>query len=459
MASFGQIDGKKLAVLIGINHYYLDDAIGNLNYCVNDVNELAEVLSNELRGNFSTTVTLSSGNVDSKLLPSRSNILAMIKLLANNAEESDTVLVYFAGHGFEQEGINYLLPADARIEVLSETAITIKWIKDTLSKSLAKKKMLIIDACHAGAKLGRSSSNPMTRSFQEELFQESEGFVTLSSCKMEQVSYDFIEKSHGAFSYFLLEGLRGAADENQDCVITVPDANRYVSAKMREWCLKMGLQQNPRFEYNVAGDFIFVLVPKSGSANLSSSIVVNKGTRDSETENKEISGLIDDFVFASFEEIWQNTAPAEQLGALILQEQNIERKIEKSKLFLQEISTRRFSTKFAKEPLMSIANKVLELKEMKKWMREQETIRRFLISEFINSSNYDYAGTMAQIIEKVSPVIPDNEMVTMLRNIKGNDQITGSFKAHSSLNSIVDSCKTLMPLEEYLALRKNILGV
>ena len=167
LSSLGQNVGQKRAVLIGINHYYLDNAIGNLNFCVNDVMGLDEVLSDELRGNFST-ITLCSGNTDNKLLPNRSNILAMIKLLANNSMENDTILVYFAGHGFEQEGANYLLPGDARIDVLSDTAITIKWIKDTLSKSLAKKKLLVIDACHAGARLGRSASKPMSRSFQEE---------------------------------------------------------------------------------------------------------------------------------------------------------------------------------------------------------------------------------------------------------------------------------------------------
>jgi len=145
----------------------------------------------------------------------------------------------------------------------------------------------------------------MSRSFQEELFQQSEGFAILSSCKIEQVSYDFDEKNHGAFSYFLLEGLKGAADDNQDNIITVPDANKYISAKMREWCIKKGLQQNPTFSYNVAGDFIFVRVPLKSASSLPSNVVVKEavGMSEAAEEEAKICDILDDIAFSSFEEI------------------------------------------------------------------------------------------------------------------------------------------------------------
>lgn len=462
LASVGQDVGEKRAILIGINHYYLDASIGNLNFCVNDVRELDTILSDEHRGNFST-VTLYSGNADDKSLPNRSNILAMIKLLANNSEENDTILVYFAGHGFEQEGANYLLPGDARIDVLSDTAITLKWIKDTLSKSPAKKKLLVIDACHAGAKLGRSASQPMSRSFQEELSQESEGFAILSSCKMDQVSYDYEEKNHGAFSYFLLEALKGAADDNKDNIITVPDANKYISLKMREWSLQTGLQQNPTFYYHVTGDFIFVNVPPKVSLGASVSppitVTINAEITDKKTEeNAKICEILDDISFSSFDEIMSDDTLNENLSTLILNEEVPERKIEKAKLFLEEFSKKRFSQKFAKEKLMTLVNKCLEFKELKKWIKGKESLRKFLIIEFTSSFNFDYAGTMAKIIEKLLPVFSDNEILEIAKNIKGNDQITGSFKARSSLISIVDSCSDLMPFEEYKAFRLSILG-
>lgn len=116
---------------------------------------------------------------------------------------------------------------------------------------------MVIDACHAGSKIGRTQSLPMTTSFKEEMFSNAEGFAILSSCQIGQLSYDFPENNHGVFSYYLLEGLKGSADFDSDHIITVPDINNYIPQKMREWSLSKRLEQNPTFEYNVSGDFYF----------------------------------------------------------------------------------------------------------------------------------------------------------------------------------------------------------
>ena len=94
----------------------------------------------------------------------------------------------------------------------------------------------------------------MSRSFEEEMFSNSEGLAILSSCKMGQLSYEYEEKSHGVFSYYLLEGLMGEADTDKDRVITVPDTNKYIAKKMHEWCIENGFQQDPTLQYDVSGD-------------------------------------------------------------------------------------------------------------------------------------------------------------------------------------------------------------
>ena len=222
--------------------------------------------------------------------------------------------------------------------------------------------------------------------------------------------------------------LHKRADDNQDNIITVPDANKYVSAKMHEWCIKTGLPQNPTFSYNVAGDFVFVKVPFKSAASLPSSVVIKEAVGKSKTDEAKICDILDDIAFSSYEEITSDNTPTEQLTALILHEENHERKIEKAKLFLKEVSTKRFSTKFATEEFMTIVNKCLEFQEIKKWIKEEDGIRKFLIVEFINSYNFDYAGTMVQIIEKLLPALSDDEILGMVQNIKGNDQIKASFK-------------------------------
>ncbi len=74
MSDSVQMTGQRRALLVGINHY-LDDFIGNLHYCVNDITERNEVLSDNVRGNF-TTQPLYSEISERKFIPTRSNIMS-----------------------------------------------------------------------------------------------------------------------------------------------------------------------------------------------------------------------------------------------------------------------------------------------------------------------------------------------------------------------------------------------
>ncbi len=94
------------------------------------------------------------------------------------------------------------------MNVLSETAIEIKWVKQILKESLSRKKLLIIDACHSGFGKGRTQALPTSRSFHNEVFSEAKGLTIMCSYKIDQLSYDYPEKDHGIFSYYLSEGLK-----------------------------------------------------------------------------------------------------------------------------------------------------------------------------------------------------------------------------------------------------------
>jgi len=443
--------GRKRALLIGINQYYPDNTIGNLQYCVNDVVELNKILSDKLKGNFDTQL-LHSEMAEIKSHPTRSNIMALTKLLSSNSTSNDTILFYFAGHGFEQRRVNYLLPADARRNVLSETAIQLKWIKETLSKSLARKKIMIIDACHAGSELGRAQSIPMTKSFQEEMFAEAEGFAILSSCKIGQLSNDYEEKKHGAFSFFMLEGLRGKADSNADRVITVPDVNNYVSGKMREWSLEKELQQNPVFYYNVSGDFVFVKVPLEESKGLPSELAYPSVERIQDDEI--LAKILEDASFMSWEDADSGQKLFDDLKGFLSSGD----KTTKGKKFLRKLSETRFSDPSVKELFMPIVADVIQSKDIKKWLRNETRIRQFLVLEFTTSGSFDYAGMMARIVCSILPVLSDSELLEIVDAVEQNDQISSSFKARGDLWSIINSAKSVLPIDRYREIVRRLFG-
>lgn len=441
---------QKRALLVGINHYYLDDdSIGNLQYCVNDVVELDEILSDRLRGDF-ITQSLHSELSNRKLSPTRSNIMSMLKLLSSNSEKKDSILFYFAGHGFEKDGVNYLLPADARLNVLSETAIPIKWVKKTLSQSLASKIFIIIDACHAGSRLGRSEALSMTKSFHDEIFSEAEGFAIMSSCKIDQLSYDYDKQKHGVFSYYLLEGLRGCADENSDHIVTVPESYSYVVKKVRNWSLEKCLEQSPTFNYDVSGDFIFVKVPTEAIVDMSSKFVVSQKI---EIMKKSVQDSVESISFMSDKDLRLHENDFDYLDFTIFCESD--KTFELSKFFLNKIRTTRFSCHDAQRRLRSLVLVITGLNEIKKWIKNNPEIKQYLILEFISSDSFDYAGTTAEIICNILPSLTDDELLILIKAMRENNQIISSFKARSYVKSILDACKHILPLENYIELKEK----
>lgn len=252
---------SKFAVIVGIAQY--EQPINSLIYTRKDAEALYEILIDPKRGGYPTDqIDLLIDEEDSKLMPTRSNIMFQINQITKFAEESNTILFNFSGHGMEEDGASYLLPADAKIGILRETAISLQWIKEKLSQSHAKAKIIILDSCHAGARLDKSTMGSMTQKFSEEISKFGEGFATLSSCKLNEVSYEWNEKEHGVFSYHLIEGLKGKADSNSDGRITIPEVSDYVTRKVKEWAFKNNKLQSPTLEYKVSGDILLVHVPK-----------------------------------------------------------------------------------------------------------------------------------------------------------------------------------------------------
>jgi len=254
--------GSKKAVLVGIDEY-VDSSINNLQFSVNDVKSFCEILIDSDRGQYdSENVKLLIGESQEGEKPNRSNIMSSITALSRTASAEDSILFYFSGHGIEERKKSYLLPLDSRINVLKDTAIPIEWIKKILMDSNARAKIIILDACHAGAIIGKAESGRMTQSFHETIFPAPEGFVVLSSCKTNEVSHEWPAKEHGVFSYFLVEGLQGVADKDRNGAITITDASNYVTEKVRNWAFKNSKEQNPTLECKVSGDILLVMVPK-----------------------------------------------------------------------------------------------------------------------------------------------------------------------------------------------------
>jgi hypothetical protein len=95
-----QAAGNRVALVIGNNAYR---SVPALNNPVNDASLIASALKAD---GFDVTV---ADNLD------RDGLIDTIKSFATKADNADWAVVYFAGHGIEMGGINYLIPIDAKL--------------------------------------------------------------------------------------------------------------------------------------------------------------------------------------------------------------------------------------------------------------------------------------------------------------------------------------------------------
>jgi uncharacterized caspase-like protein len=158
---------NKWAILIGINKYS-STGFRPLRYAVPDVAKIYEILS-EASYDKEHIRLLTDKSTNFNLRPTRNNILNEIWRVSKSAGNEDSILLYFSGHGIEENSQSYLIPADASDEILVDTAISLENAKEILLRSKARFKILILDSCHSGVRIGKKGKDGMTAGFYKSL--------------------------------------------------------------------------------------------------------------------------------------------------------------------------------------------------------------------------------------------------------------------------------------------------
>ena len=182
------------------------------------------------------------------------------------AKPADTVLFFFSGHGAtDDKGRNYLVPVDAQVDLLEDTAIRMERLNEILDdreRIAAKKVIVVLDSCHSGAKVGQKAFT-VEGKILDPLFTDAEGRITFASCNRNESSYEEEELGHGVFSYYMAEGLRGAGDRDEDGYIDADELFTYVADSVRTWGRRHGYKQTPRKQSNVMGSILIGYHPEN----------------------------------------------------------------------------------------------------------------------------------------------------------------------------------------------------
>lgn len=219
---------NRKALVIGINKY----SYGELNCCINDANEISKLLQRNHDGTVNFDVK-EKHDVDSKELKKLCKDLF--------SSDPDVSLFYFSGHGYSSDDEGYLVTTDYDGDTIG---LNMNELFDIASKSKAKNKVIIVDACHSG----RIGQNP----FNTYVSNITDGMTIMTSSRRNEFSLEY--GRHGLFTSLLIDAMSGGASDLLGN-ITAGGIYSYIDRCLGPW------DQRPVFKTNISS-FVPILKAK-----------------------------------------------------------------------------------------------------------------------------------------------------------------------------------------------------
>ena len=262
---------KSHVLLIGVTQYpemepstdtLKSVGFSNLNFCVRDMEGLADALV-QARFCRAGDIQLLSSGAGGNQEPTARNIETTMRNMLANVKLGDRVLIAFSGHGISlPEGgrtVDFLCASDAKTTFDTTTSrysiaglVRRSTLEEMLDASEAEIKLVFVDACRnvldigAGDIADEGGNDPgvkglgnvrgagtFGRGVPSDI--QNQGFFRFSSCEPGQVSWEFSSQRHGAFTYFLIKGMLGDADDRGRGVITLADLQSYVRKETEKY--------------------------------------------------------------------------------------------------------------------------------------------------------------------------------------------------------------------------------
>lgn len=169
----------------------------------------------------------------------RAKILGELQEIAGRSGEDDMIVVFLAMHAMG--GVTdpfYFLTHDTDPKALLATGISDDDVKKAVSHAGAKRFVVLLDTCHAGSfgfdrffGTKRALRGETTRVMLDRLGSLSaQGTAVLAAADPAEYSEEGEQwdGGHGVFTYHLLRGLGGLADQDGDGIITLRELFDYI---------------------------------------------------------------------------------------------------------------------------------------------------------------------------------------------------------------------------------------
>jgi len=197
--------GNVYAIAVGVSRY-ASPTIENLQYADKDAFDLYTLFKTQAQEQRLRLLTNERAT--------RGNVLKTVQVLFSQAGPQDMVVFYFSGHG--REGLF----------LAHDTPIYFNDLLAAMKSSRAGRKVIFADACFSG-----SFSAPGSRLTKMPYLGNN--VMTFLSSRSYQISAEITSRRNGCFTECLLRGLKGAADSNNDRVITALELFSYVHPRVK----------------------------------------------------------------------------------------------------------------------------------------------------------------------------------------------------------------------------------
>ena len=230
--SLGGDGPKTWAVIAGISDYK-DPEITDLQFADRDAKAFYDFLTSSAGG------SVPEAQVQLFLNEKATNAAISMALyeLITKVQEGDQVFIYFSGHGdVEINGMfGFLLPWDSPPRVYVTGAIDLSFLQRiiaALSNQNKAQVFMVADACHSGKLAGSAVGG--TQITAQNLQTKYANEVKFLACGPEELSQEGEQwgGGRGAFSFYLIDGLMGLADQNGDYDVNLYEIRRYLEDKV-----------------------------------------------------------------------------------------------------------------------------------------------------------------------------------------------------------------------------------
>jgi len=193
-------------------------------------------------------------------------LTAALGRVGKQAAPEDVFIFYYSGHGVaDDSGIFWFVMHDVlhmyRSEELPGVALSFLVLQQFSKKIRARKQLIVIDACQAGAAVELASARGAAEEKALAQLAKATGTFVLVSARKDQQAVEHPSLKSGLFTHAVLRGLEGAADGSpRDGKVTALELSSYVVDAVPLLADRLaGTDQFPN-AFNCGDDFPVVLV-------------------------------------------------------------------------------------------------------------------------------------------------------------------------------------------------------